>query len=405
MLRFLKTDKRHSRLQQYVTTLVFAVFAALAVNPALAAKPPKVSPLAADLQALVTEGNALNTQLAGISLTVDNLCGELYSASQAANTYINNITAIDSGLAAPLTLDADILTALDDLSNVTLNLANEALSLSVDLDSLSRTAQMYDINDGLVAMLQLSDDIGTMADRILEMADKILAMADNIGLMADRIIATQELQNTNVALTQDSILATQQNALNLVSVINTSLYDLNLQTLLNDGNLLAAQMMTVVLTPSNMDRELAGIADDVAAYLASVVAADDAISLDAAGNTMFINADSLTTLANMTIMLGSLGTALEGYAVAIDGLAAVTSEPTLSDTMGSMLSLSSDIGIMANRILEMADLILAMADNIGLEADQILLTQQLQSTNVAATQAAILAAQTTVIGLVVTFGL
>ena len=33
-----------------------------------------------------------------------------------------------------------------------------------------------------------------------------------------------------------------------------------------------------------------------------------------------------------------------------------------------------DIGVMANRILEMADLILVMADNIGLQADQILLT-------------------------------
>ena len=78
---------------------------------------------------------------------------------------------------------------------------------------------------------------------------------------------------------------------------------------------------------------------------------------------------------------------------------------TLANAMQSMLQLSNDIGIMANRILEMADLILAMADNIGLQADQILLTQQLQNANIAATQAAILSAQTTSIILIAGFGL
>ena len=61
------------------------------------------------------------------------------------------------------------------------------------------------------AMLSLSMDIGTMADRIGEMADRILETEDKIGEMADRILATQELQNQNVALTQQNLLLAQQN--------------------------------------------------------------------------------------------------------------------------------------------------------------------------------------------------
>ena len=60
---------------------------------------------------------------------------------------------------------------------------------------------------------------------------------------------------------------------------------------------------------------------------------------------------------------------------------------------------------MAGRIGEQADLILAMADNIGVQSDQILLTQQQQSLNVAATQAALLQAQELMIGLIVAYGL
>ena len=73
--------------------------------------------------------------------------------------------------------------------------------------------------------------------------------------------------------------------------------------------------------------------------------------------------------------------------------------------MGSMLRLSEDIGIMADRILEMSDQILAMADNIGVQADQIVLVQQAQNTNIAATQAAILAAQQLTIAIIATYAL
>ena len=186
--------------------------------------------MATDLLPLVAEGNALKTQLGDMRLTRDNLCAQMISADQAAKDYINNITVVSNGLAAPLNIDASLLDSLDQLSFLNIDITTQLARLSTDLGQLSLTAPMCNISDGLTGMLQLSDDIGTMADRILEMADKILTMADNIGAMADRIILTQQLQNQNIALTQASILTTQQNMLSLVNVTDTTTYNLDLQT-------------------------------------------------------------------------------------------------------------------------------------------------------------------------------
>ena len=356
--------------------------------------------LLTELQDLNSQATALNTQLAGINLTADSVCGPLVNANQAARDLVNSITTVNDSLAAPLSVDADVLTALDDLFVSGLGIANEALRLSVDLNALSTTAQAITLKDGIVAMLQLSNDIGTMADRIGEMADNILVMADNIGLMADRILLTQELQNQNVVLTIDSTLQTQTNALTLVSVVEDATYDLSFASLITEGGLLAARMEAVVLAPRTMDDQLAAVAADVRAFLNDVSLTNDAITTDAAANTMTISADAMVQLSNISLMLTSLGTAIDGYVVAIGGLEVFTSDPTLSDSLRSMLQLSADIGVLANRILEMADLILVMADNIGLQADQILLTQETMSLNVAATQTAILGAQEMSIGLI-----
>lgn len=361
--------------------------------------------MAADLLPLVTEGNAFKTQLSGIVLTRDNLCAQMISADRTAKSYINNITVISNALAAPLHLDANLLGSLDQLGYLNVDITAQLARLSRDLGVLSVTAPMCNISDGLTGMLQLSDDIGSMADRILEMADKILAMADNIGVMADRIIVTQQLQNQNIALTQASILTTQKNMLSLVNVTDTATYNVNLQTLVNDGNALAVRLAAVVLNPLNVRTEMQRAATDVAAYAARVQLFNSTINTGSAGSTFYISQDSLLALGNMSVTLNSIGTAVRAYSVAINGIASLTSKTNLRDATRSMLSLSADIGTMSNRILEMSDLILAMADNIGLQADQILVTQQLQNTNIAATQASILSAQTVAIGLFATFHL
>ncbi|TNF38026.1 MAG: hypothetical protein EP315_01785 [Gammaproteobacteria bacterium] len=356
--------------------------------------------LASDIQNLNTEASALKTYMAGINLNADAVCGPLLQANNMARDLINSITHVSDSLAAPLQVDADVLTALDSLFVTGTGIANEALSLSVDVNALSTTANALTIKDGITAMLQLSDDIGTMADRIGEMADKILVMSDNIGLMADRILVTQELQNQNVALTTRSILQTQTNMLTLVSIFETASYDVTFDSLLVQGELLAARMMAVAFNPFTMDDQLRAVAADVNLYLQQIKTANDALSADSAANTAYITSDTLIKLANLPLMLTSLATAIDGYVIAIEGLQAVTTKPNLYDSLKSMLALSADIGVMANRILEMGDTILAMADNIGLQADQILATQSAMNVSIASTQTSILGAQEMAIGMI-----
>ncbi len=110
---------------------IYALFLGLFLQtPAFAGKPapapaPTLSPLATSLQTLLTEANALKTRVTGITLAPNTMCGDLLAANQAANTHIKNIANLDASLAAPLTLDADILQALQDLSAVYVGLGTE----------------------------------------------------------------------------------------------------------------------------------------------------------------------------------------------------------------------------------------------------------------------------------------
>lgn len=363
---------------------------------------PARADVATDLQALNTQAIALQTYLEGVQLNADSatLCGPLVQANNLARDMVNNITAVDDSLAAPLQLDADVLAGIEGLSNTTLSLANEALRLSVDLQSLSTAVDMITLKDALAAMLQLSTDIGAMTDRIGEMADNILVMSDNIGLMADRILLTQELQNRNVELTINSILQTQTNTLALISVVEDSTYELDFARLISEGELLAARMGAVAFSPWTLDDQLAAVRDDVKVFLADVQSVGGALVNDSTMNTLDISYDALIQLGNLSLMLTSLATAVDAYVVAIEGLQAFTSSATLADALHSMLAMSADIGSLSNNILQMADRILLMSDNIGMQADQIVLTQQAMNLNVATTQSAILGAQQMAIGII-----
>lgn len=48
------------------------------------------------------------------------------------------------------------------------------------------------------------------------MGDTVLAMADNIGMVADQILVTQQIQNTNIAVTQASVLGAQTFAIEML---------------------------------------------------------------------------------------------------------------------------------------------------------------------------------------------
>lgn len=354
-----------------------------------------------DVQSLLSQADALHSELQTVQLTPDSICAPLVAANQVARFMVESIDSVTKGLTAPLTVDDTLLTALDDLSLANVRIADEALRLTADIQLLAPTADALSIKDGLTAMLQLSDDIGVMADRIGEMADKILIMADNIGLMADRILLTQEIQSQNLQLTQASILQTQTNMLTLVSVVESASYDLDLNTLLVQGELLAARLAAMVLNPFTIKSQLADAAADIEVFLLQVKDMGETLKSASAGSTFTVDSTTLTSLVNLSVMATSLSTVLDGYTLAIQSLESVISSRNLDASLSSMLAMSADIGMLANSILEMADLILVMADNIGLAADQIILTQDLQSANLALTQASILAAQEMVIGLIV----
>ena len=151
--------------------------------------------IAPELQNLLNEANAVNTQLTAVIFSEDNVCSDLLSVHQSTAALIKNIEALDASLISAVSVDEDSLQAQTDLSAVAATMAAKSKALSIDLNVLNSSADMVVISDGITAMLRLSDDIGVMADRILEMADKILVMADNIGIMADRIIVTQQIQS------------------------------------------------------------------------------------------------------------------------------------------------------------------------------------------------------------------
>ena len=375
----------------YVFGLVMLSLFAISAN---------ASVLSTDLQNLLLEAKAINTQISGTTLTSENLCSELSGINKASNALIGNIESVSDSLSAPLSIDADSLQAINDLSVEFKNMASNSTTLSLDLNAINSVTEMLAISNALSSMLRLADDIGTMADRILEMSDKILVMADNIGLMADRIIATQQIQSDNLALTQSFLLSTQTNSIALVSVVDSSNYNNDLEAQTSTGNFLSLDIAATILTQFNMAWQWDNIATDIGSLKAQIEATHAAIKTASEDNTIYADADSFAALADMSIMMSSVAIATQGLALATEALSFTTSDSRLEPSMDSILKLSSDIGLMADRILEMGDLILAMSDNIGLTADQIIAAQVIQNTNYAATLASVEATQSTAISII-----
>jgi len=385
----------------FTVILSLVVFAMTAI----VSKDAEASALTTDLQALVDQGNDVNTQLSAISLNTDNSCTELGSAIASVKAFTADIDAVSGKLTAALSVETDSLTALDDLSLVSTHMAGMLSVLSSDISTLSLNSELADIQAALDAMLKLSDDIGIMADRILEMGDKILVMSDNIGIMADRILLTQQIQSSNMALTQASILTTQQNMIALSGTVDTSAYNIPLDSLINTGNSLSLDMNNTALTESNMNTELAEFESRVNDYLNSIMFIFTTVNTDSSMASHFINSDTLTMLGDLSIANAALADSLNLYAQTVNTLAPDTNITVLNEAVYSMLRLAGDIGVMGGRIVEMGDKINIMADNIGLMSARIVETQTLQQANLELTQSNLSSAQITTVAVISAFGL
>jgi len=366
------------------------------------------SQLSIDLDGLITQGNALNLQLSAITLNLENNCAELQNAIRSVEDYTLAITAVSDALAAPLTLDVTSVTALDTLSTLSTLSASIASTLPIlsgDVSALALGTELPDIQAAIDTMLALSDDIGVMADRILEMADLILVMADNIGLMADRILLTQQIQSTNLLLTQSFILNTQANMVVLSVTIDTSAYNAGLSNLINTGNQLSADMNNSPLNTANLTQALASFEARMNAYQLDVLNQFATVSANTALASSNINGDTLTLLGDLSVINAALAASLNQFSQTVTLLAPDLGSDVLNDTLYSMLRLAADIGVMGGRIVEMGDLIYLMADNIGIMAGRIVETQVLQQGNLELTQSNLTTAQNNTVALFAAFGL
>lgn len=364
---------------------------------------PSRATLATDLQGLVTQSTVLRDQLADISVDQGGTCTQLGTLNTSMEGYLVTVAGVISRLTVPVTLTSADATALDTLSVLAREMAVDSVRLSWELRNIENVAELFEYRAALSAMLRLSDDIGKMADRILEMADLILVMASNIDAMADRILVTQQLQNSNVALTQSSLLTTQANMVAMSDSLSSIAYNMTLGLVQTDAAILENDMGATTLTSTNMAFELDRLAAKTALLLAGTEELYAVINQNSRDASHFINGDTLTMLGDLSTLNKALALSLETYANTINQIAPLTQTPVLADATATMLRLTADIGKMSGRIMEMTDKIIVMADNIGLMSDRIVATQGLQAANWELTGNSLLTAQNVTVTVVKNF--
>ena len=357
-----------------------------------------------DLQELSAENSTIHAELSSFTFNQTGACMELGAINNNIEASIVQMENLTETMTSFSVTEAD-LNALESLSETVKAMGVESIRLSNELNDIENVAALFEYRAGISAMLQLSNDIGQMADRILEMADRILVMADNIGIMADRILITQQIQNSNIALTQASILTTQQNMVALSDSLSTIVYNLTLGQVMNDASALSDTMDILVLDSNTLDTQLALLETETTALLVKSTDLLLAMMENSQGASHYINSDTLTMLGDLTMIHKALALSLESYAHAIEQMAPLTQTPILSDATATMLRLTQDIGSMSDRIMEMTDKIYIMADNIGLMADNIVETQEIQQTNLLLTKSSLQNSQTIMINVIKNFGL
>lgn len=365
---------------------------------------PARASLTSDLQGLVLQAGTLNSSLSLFSFA-DQSCSDLGIVNGDIADFTGSVQAVTAAMVDPLSVSNDDMDALDSLSALAAEMAANSGRLSVEIQDINAVADLFEYRAALTAMLELSDDIGTMADRILEMADRILAMADNIGTMADRILVTQQVQSANLALTQGSLLTTQQNMVALSQSVSSIIYNVSLGLIVAESDVLLDDMTVVNLTSENMAQELEGLQASTALMVTGVVDLYTWMSVSSQGASHYIDGDTLTALGDLSNIYAALAFSLETYAATINDLAPSTDSAVLADSTAALLRLTADIGLMAGRIMEMVDKIIVMADNIGLMAASIVATQELQQTNIELTESSLLTAQSVTITTIQNMGL
>ncbi len=189
---------------------------------------------------------------------------------------------------------------------------------------------------------------------------------------------------------------------NAQAALDTATLTNDINSLVLQGNDLLVSINATTLTSLSMSSQLDTVETDVTNYQAQVMATFDTIVAES-GTNFSLSDDLLVAFQTLSTVSSSLATATQGLGLQIADIASTTSVSTLDSSLTTMLRLSDDIGLMADRILEMANKILIMADNIGLMADRIIATQIIQSDNLKLVINATLQTQTNTIDLITLF--
>jgi phosphatidylserine/phosphatidylglycerophosphate/cardiolipin synthase-like enzyme len=191
-----------------------------------------------DLTALNSNTQSLNSELTNLSMDQNASCSTLGSLNQGIQALTADMELIIASMSTFSVTTSD-LDSLDSVSALIRNMSLEAVRLSNELMLIQTTTELFEYRAALSAMLQLSSDIGDMADRI---------------------IITQQLQSANLALTQASILTTMENMVVLSDTFSSLAYNTPLSSIITQSNILTSTMGNLTLTSTNMSSELENLA-------------------------------------------------------------------------------------------------------------------------------------------------
>jgi len=186
---------------------------------------------------------------------------------------------------------------------------------------------------------------------------------------------------------------------NTVLALDATTLNNDINKLITQGNKLLVTIKGTNLSSVSMSSQLNNIETDVINFQNQVTRAYDTI-VTAKGTTLTLTDELLVSFQTLSTVSSSIAKANLGLTVQISSIASATATSSLDSSLKAMLRLSDDIGLMADRILEMANKILIMADNIGLMADRIVATQIIQSDNLKVVVDAILQTQTNIIEVI-----
>jgi hypothetical protein len=170
---------------------------------------------------VANEANALVGEMGGTTLTSQTMAVDLSALEAQTSLLLNSTVSLYTWMSqnsqvASHYINGDTLTLMGDLSSMQAALAFSLETYANTINQLAPLTETPVLADATASMLRLTADIGEMSGRIMEMADKIIVMADNIGLMADRIVETQNLQQANIELTQNSVTIAQNVTLTVI---------------------------------------------------------------------------------------------------------------------------------------------------------------------------------------------